>query len=540
MAYWASTGTTHAKSTLYYQSLNSKSTSVGVFMRNLFILIVIFFYSQSYIYGAQTCDEYLQTSSKNSQISVARQTQVAQMQNQVLNQSVLVKLMNAQLLQSTFFKFIAGYARMEPWSKEVDFRFESPEKIALLTDAQNNRLATLMYKIMKHEFEKNGDSVTTLSDPRLSQEVFFSLSKEEIIDKIGETLITIGMDKKYTVLAEDVSSRSKLQTAEEVAYGVGIVGTAFTSLFLFLSYLMPVDGLLLFNPTWQTFFGLSLATLVGTKLKHKIRSLRTPRLVLRDRLSAYDGITVDGTYTVEPSLDYVEGQYQKNIERLKEQILELTSQNEIPDPMNLLVFGRRAVQLHSELNLTFHTDFMRWMAIYDRNKDHVRNRIHDLRNGNLGTPEGKKEVLNFLSKMLQEASEATQATKYLSYQIIKIIQKDIDTLSSTVIDSNDVFLVSDFNRRKDFLSLALATHTQFYQSLGGISQTVSNLMQNLETLLLAESAVIIMDLGNAVRQLDRTNALDSILEGLREMDLYSERLKQLDEEIADAELVEVQ
>lgn len=426
------------------------------------------------------------------------------------------------------------------WSKEVDFRFDSPEKIALLTGSQNKKMARLIYKIMKHEFETRGDSISKLSDPRLSQDVFFSASKEEIIDKIGETLIIVGRDKKFTVIAEDVISRSKLKTAEEVSYVLGVSGTLVSGFFLFLSHIAPIDGLLLYNPTWQVFAGLSLATVIGTKLNHKIRSLRTPRLLLRDRLSAYDGITVNGTNTVEPSLDYVEGQYQKNIEILKEQILALSSQNEIPDPMNLVIFGRRAVQLHSELNLTFHTDFMRWMAIYDRNKEHVKNRIQDLRNGNLGTPEGKKEVLNFLSKMLQEASEATQSTKYLSYEIIKIIQQKIDALDSIPKDSSDVYLVADYNRRKQFLSLALATHTQFYQSLGSISQTVSNLMQNLETLELAESAVVIKDLGNVVKQLDPISTLDSILKGLREMDAFSARLMQLNDEIADAEIVEAQ
>ncbi|MCB0411773.1 MAG: hypothetical protein KDD22_04565, partial [Bdellovibrionales bacterium] len=146
--------------------------------------------------------------------------------------------------------------------------------------------------------------------------------------------------------------------------------------------------------------------------------------------------------------------------------------------------------------------------------------------GRLGSSQERRELLAFLTKMLQEASEATAHANEISGNLISAIQDDLAALRKFDVDPSNTFLMRDYQRRIHFLSLSATTHSQFFLFMDPIHQTISKMLESLEMLTLAESAALVRSMGQRSNTATEESSLRDLLEAMDEMDTHLRNLNE--------------
>ncbi|MCB0412623.1 MAG: hypothetical protein KDD22_08865, partial [Bdellovibrionales bacterium] len=303
----------------------------------------------------------------------------------------LLQLVGAEILHSEFFQKVLEETRLKASNLGLDFRFDSPQAISLLSREQNDRLATTIYKTIAHQFETQNSRVKYLSSPRNSRAIFFGLSKSVVTDKIGEALIVLGIEKEnYDASKEIAKLRSmKYGPLGGVSTVAGGMGSFISGIWWLGSYIDYYSTNPFFDSSsWQAFSSTSLMLISAPLVYHFIRRVRARGTVNRGRIHAHDAIDADYHVEEEPQWTYIPGQIGQKLDEIEKYSTELKGID--PTLKTLLTFGSKPVQLHAELNIAFHADFQRWMSIYERHRSEIRAKIRDLKSGRLGSSQERR------------------------------------------------------------------------------------------------------------------------------------------------------
>ena len=432
----------------------------------------------------------------------------------------LVTLIQAELIHSAFFQECIQHLKNDL----LNFNFKLPGQISLLTNEQMGKLANAIYAVMKDQFEGQGDLVQVLTAPRFSSKIFFQFPKQELVAKIGETLQIIGNEKSFYNAFASISARKELVLEPEgISAAIGFCGAIVCGALGILNYLAPITSELIFlNPTWQLAFGSSATLMVAPATSYYYRATRAAKNIYRNRIAAHKNVK-GAIQFKETIFSYQLGNAGKALDEIERKALSLDFH--YPNLDNLQTFGHAPVELHTDLNRFFVENLMKWMTVYERNQIQIRSRIEEIKAGDLDWRQTQRELFGFLSDMLHEASRTIVRSKDISGLITQLISQDLAALRKFQVDEDNVFAITDLQRRLHFLALSFTTHGQFLLFMTPLHRTISNLIETLESLALAESASIMKDLGSVSLDIDGNRSIENLIQGLMELDAFTSNIK---------------
>jgi len=427
--------------------------------------------------------------------------------------SATIRLTNAEIIHSAFFQDILRQSTDKAKAAGVEVSYLTAEQIKALSDEEVDQISMVLLDEIKDQIQTNGVSLSLITDVKLASDALLGLSDEEVIDVIGETLKIIGVEgflDKKTMIERAIARARKIGSVEGglsflTLAGAGIAAAVTYESGLYYSYsLWSAGGL-----EAGSFFGALAAGTTGavdSVRRFLVGSSNAEISVIENLVEMHNG--VDLIHSHDSSMFYIPQGIAGRLKGYESKVDAILAdynnrQVEGQEPRgrseatveNFLHYADDIVELRTEISTVFFDDFIKWVDIYDRNKDLVKKRIRQIQAGELEGRESHRRIVRFLDKSLTEALEAIILTRKLTAGLLEVLGTELQVLRDLDSSSFEETEVVTYNSRVDSVSVTMVSLGLFFAQLKNTHKYINDLNSEVEALGNIETLAITNQLG---------------------------------------------